>query len=304
MLSRNRMGTAVILCALVALLWGVNCAEKEATEQGLDVKTGFIESGMAKLYFEEAGEGRPIVMIHGGLLNAKMWDGQFERFARRYRVVRYDARGHGRSTSEPDTFSHHEDLRSIVKGLGLEKPVIMGLSMGGYIAIDFALEYPDMPGALVLVSPGLTGYEFKSEEFIDFRNRIAKAVEAGDSEAMVEAFQTVWTDGPRRRPEGVDPAVREKVRLMVSDNVERWDERNVEYRPLPFAIERLDSINVPVLVVVGDIDMPGILEIVDLIESRVPGARRIVVPNVAHMINMEKPAEFDRIVLEFLDGLP
>jgi 3-oxoadipate enol-lactonase len=291
----------LVVCAVIFCAASLGCGRKD---EPAEVETGFFETGTAKLYYEKAGSGRPVVMIHGGLLNASMWDDQFEEFARRYRVIRYDARGHGRSTSEPDTFSHHEDLRALVEGFALEKPVIIGLSMGGYVAIDFALEYPDLPGALVLVSPGLSGYEFKSREFIDFSNRIGVAAQSEDIEAIVEAFQTAWTDGPRRGPDEIDPTVREKVRAMVNENVERWDERNAEYRPLPLAIERLDGLSVPVLALVGNLDMPGIREIVELVESEALDARMVMMPGVAHMINMEKPDEFNRIVLEFLDALP
>ena len=295
-----RTAVVLVIVLLLSAAW-FGCVRKE---EPVEVKTGFLDIGTAKFYYEEAGSGRPLVMIHGGLMNTSMWDDQFEEFARSYHVIRYDARGHGRTASEPDTFSHHKDLKSLVEGLALEKPIIMGLSMGGYTAIDFALEYPGAASALVLVAPGLSGYEFRSEEFVEFSKRIGTAVQSEDVEAIVEAFQTAWTDGPRRKPNQIDPAIREKVRTMVIENVGRWDERNVEYRPIPLAIERLSSLNVPVLALVGDIDMPGILEIVALIESEVPDAQTVIVPGVAHMINMEKPEEFNRIVLQFLDALP
>jgi 3-oxoadipate enol-lactonase len=299
--ERKLMKRCMLITAALMLGLAVQAGGVRGAVEGRE--GSFIESGTVKLYYEEAGSGRPIVMIHGGLLNAAMWDDQFEEFARRYRVIRYDARRHGCTVSEPDTFSHHEDLRALVEALGLEKPVIMGLSMGGYVAIDFALEYPEMVGALVLAAPGLSGYEFKGEEFEQFMARLREAAERDDVEAYIEAFQTAWTDGPRRKPGEVDAAVREKVRRMALENAQRWDEFSVEYRPLPLAIERLDGIRVPVLALVGDLDMPGILEIVDLVESTVPGARKVVIPGAAHMINMEKPAEFNRIVLEFLEGL-
>jgi len=284
---KTRTSGIVLVCAALVCAVSFGCVRKEAEKQPVEVKTGFFETGTANLYYEEAGTGIPVIMIHGGLLNASMWDDQFEEFARSYHVIRYDA-----------------DLRALIEGFALEKPIIMGLSMGGYIAIDFALEYPDLPRALVLVSPGLTGYEFKSAEFIDFSKRIGAAAQSEDTEAIVEAFQTAWTDGPRRGPDEIDPAIREKVRAMVIDNVERWDERNVEYRPLPLAIERLDELSVPVLALVGNLDMPGIREIVELIESEASDARTVMVPGVAHLINMEKPKEFNSTVLEFLDALP
>ena len=298
---RSMIDRMILLGVAITLVIALGCVRRDETTQ---VETGFIDVGTAKLYYETAGNGDPLIMIHGGLLNASMWDDQFEEFSRYYRVIRYDARGHGRTASAPDSFSHHEDLHALVEELSLEKPIIMGLSMGGYTAIDFALEYPDLPRALVLVSPGLSGYEFRSEAFVEFSKRIGAAAQSEDIDAIVEAFQFAWTYGPRREPKEVDQAMREKVRRMVKENVERWDERNVEYRPLPLAIERLDSLRVPVLALVGNLDMPGILEIVQLVESNVAGSQTVMVPGVAHLINMEKPEEFNRIVLGFLDALP
>lgn len=129
----------------------------------LKPKIGFINVDNAQIYYEEMGTGKPLVMIHGGLLDRRMWDDQFAVFAGSYRVIRYDARGHGLSKAPSGTYSHHEDLKKLLDALKVERAAIMGLSMGGYIAIDFALAYPDRVSALVLVAPGLTGYDFESE---------------------------------------------------------------------------------------------------------------------------------------------
>ena len=299
----------IVLCAVVLCAALSGCGRREEQEEGsaeeqITMVTGYIDLGTARIYYEEQGSGRPLVMLHGGLLDATMWDPQFGKFARHFRVIRYDARGHGRSVCQPDTFSYHEDLHAIVEKLGLEKPILVGHSMGGYAAIDFALEYPEVPAALVLVSPGLSGFEFKSPAFEEFRERFGTAAQSGEVEEMAEAFLTAWTDGPRRRPGEIDPAIRQKLKAAVLENMTNWEERNVEYRPLPFAIDRLGSLRVPVLVVTGDLDMTGILEIARLVQIRVPRSQTIMISDAAHMINLEKPEEFNRIALQFLDALP
>jgi 3-oxoadipate enol-lactonase len=261
-------------------------------------KTGFVDVGTAKLYYEESGQGTPVIMIHGGLLDSRNWDSQFEVLAAAgYRAVRYDARRHGRSTWEAGAFSHHEDLNRLMEGLGIAKAVIMGLSMGGYAAIDFALAHPDKVIALIPVSPGLTGYEFKDKEFLENEK---KADAAKSLEEAVEMFLRSWTDGPRRTPGQVDPEVREKSRRMQLENTRNWKPGPREERLAPPAIGRLSEIRIPTLTIVGELDMPGILEIAGLIGKNVPGARSAVIAGAAHLVNMEKPGEFNRIVLDFL----
>jgi len=267
------------------------------------IKTGFVDLGTAKLYYEESGTGHPIVMVHGGFISNRMWDDQFEDFAKHYRVIRYDARNHGISKSDPDTFSHHDDLFRLFEELGIEKAVVMGLSMGGYIAQDFTLSYPEKVSALVLAGPGMSGYEFHGEEFEEYAEDYTEAARSGDPAKIIESFQKAWTDGPHREPSEVDSVVREKVRSMAAETFEIRNREAIEKRLSPPAIGRLSEINVPVLVVVGKVDMPGIHEIVDMIEKEVPGTRKVVIDGAAHMVNMEKPEEFNRVVLEFLSEL-
>ncbi len=241
-------------------------------------------------------------MIHGGLLDRRMWDDQFAVFAEELRVIRYDARGHGLSKAPGGTFSHHEDLRRLLDALRIDKAAILGLSMGGYIAIDFALAYPDRVSALILAAPGLTGYKFDSEILKKNNEALNRAARDNDLKMLVEYFQRSWTDGPARTPDQVDPAVREKVRQMSSGTLQNWNKESRETRLEPAAIGRLAEIRAPTLAVVGDLDMPDILEIVNLIEKNVKGARKVIIKGVAHMVNMERPAEFNRAVLDFLEG--
>jgi len=266
-------------------------------------KTGFIDVGNARLFYEELGAGDPVVMIHGGLLDRRMWDGQFGVFAETHRAIRYDARGHGLSKAGNGSFSHHEDLKRLLDALKVEKAAIMGLSMGGYIAIDFALANPDRVSALILAAPGLTGYKFDSEVLKKNNEALNKAAQDNDIKMLVEYFQRSWTDGPARTPDEVDPAVREKVRLMSTETLQNRNRESREIRLEPPAIGRLPEIQTPTLAVVGDLDMPDILEIVGLIEKNVKGARKVIIKGAAHMVNMERPAEFNRVVLNFLAGL-
>jgi pimeloyl-ACP methyl ester carboxylesterase len=295
---------------LVVGLMTLGCAapEAEVADQPPveEVETGFAEFGQSRIYYEIRGRGSPVILIHGGLLNSKMWDDQVDVFAEQYRVIRYDASSHGRSVTPPDAYYDHEDLAALMDALVVERAVIVGLSMGGRVAIDFALEHPDRVAAIVAVGSGLGGFRFDSDEVTAGRRELNEAWGNQEWDRVVEAFQRSWTDGPYRSPEEVDPDVREKLRVMIRDTMNRAPAGEVtEGRTMePPAIDRLEELTLPMLVVVGELDMPDINEIADLLVAANPNASKTVVGGVAHVVNMENPAEFNRIALEFLGGLP
>jgi pimeloyl-ACP methyl ester carboxylesterase len=283
---------------LLAILVTTGCAAET-----IAVKTGYVDVEGARLYYEEAGQGTPVVLIHGGFLDRRMWDGQFEVLARRFRAIRYDVRGHGLSRTDSVSFADHEDLHRLMVELEVPSATVIGLSMGGQIATDFALAYPEMVSALVLVGPGMSGHTFEDELLRAYMEELTAAFETGGFSAAIEVFARYWCDGPRREPSEVDPAVREKVLTMLAGSDERWRYWNLSRQLEPPASERLGEIKVPTLAIVGGIDMPVIDGIVDLIMGQVPDARKVVIPDVAHMVNMEKPGEFNDLVVEFLAGL-
>ena len=264
------------------------------------LKTGYVAVGRYSLYYEETGKGEPLILIHGGLLDRRMWDGQFELFSRWSRVIRYDNRNHGLSRGLPDSFSYHEDLNRIMEALGIQRARLVGLSLGGAIAIDFALAHPEKVSALVLVSSGLSGYEFRDSTLKVNQKKQADAAARKDMNAYVEYFQRSWTDGPHRTPEQVNRDVRQKVRDMCKATLSKPEPDNTTIPLEPPAIGRLSSIHIPTLFVLGDLDMASIQEISGLVLKGIPGSRKVVIKGAAHMVNMEKPEEFNEIVGEFL----
>ena len=264
----------------------------------MDSTTGFFDG----LYYEIAGEGQPLVLIHGGLVNSGLWDDQFEVFAGQYRTLRYDVRGYGKSKSPTSYFSNHGDLRDLLDSLGIGQATVLGLSMGGAIAIDFTLTYPGRVAALMPVAAGLGGYQATARS--PLRDELNAAYERGDKERAVELSLQLWTDGPNRRPDQVDPVARERIRAMTAQTFDLPDVEQWLQRLDPPAIGRLAEIHVPTLFVAGDQDVEDILKIGDLVVANVPGARRAIIPGTAHHLNVEQPAEFNRVVLEFLNSLP
>jgi pimeloyl-ACP methyl ester carboxylesterase len=169
--------------------------------------------------------------------------------------------------------------------------------MGGRVAIDMALEEPDRVEAVVAVSSGLGGYRFESEFHLENRKRLIAAWKSGEFDAVVEAFQREWTDGPQRQPEDVDPGVRERVRAMARNTVEHVMEgRSIQ----PPAVERVAELDLPMLIIVGELDMPGIHEISEMLVEANPNAELVMIPDAAHMVSMEEPGEFNRLLLDFL----
>jgi pimeloyl-ACP methyl ester carboxylesterase len=263
----------------------------------MDALSGFFNG----LYYEIAGEGRPLVLIHGGLVHSGLWDDQFEVFASQYRTLRYDVRGFGKSISPTAYYSNHGDLRDLLDYLDMEQACVLGLSMGGAIAIDFTLTYPNHAAALIPVAAGLGGYQVKDHS--PLRDELHAAYDSGDKPRAVELALRLWTDGPKRTPDQVDPNVRERLRTMTTYTFDLPDTANWQQPLKPPAIDRLGEIHVPTLFIVGDQDVPDILDISHLIVNTVPGAQRAVIPGTAHHLNMEQPAEFNRIVLDFLNSL-
>jgi pimeloyl-ACP methyl ester carboxylesterase len=263
--------------------------------------TGYLDLETVKLYYEDIGEGLPVIMIHGGFINHRMWDEQFEVVARDFRAVRYDVRGHGLSVSDSVVFNDRADLAKLMDHLSIEKAVLMGFSMGGYVATDFALEYPDRVLGLVLAAPGLNGYAFDSPECGKYIAELMEVI--SDFDKRTDCFARYWLVGPRREPSEVDAALRTRVKDMLLSSTNRWEIAPLENRLFPVAAGRLAEIEVPTLVLVGSIDMPDIHEIVDKMEKEIPGARRVTIDGAAHMLNMEKPEEFNRAVLEFIGSI-
>lgn len=263
-----------------------------------------VEGG--QLYYEVEGEGHPLVLIHAGIADSRMWDDQFGVFARDYRVIRYDARGFGKSKTESVSFSNRQDLYDLLKHLGGEKTFVLGVSRGGQIAIDFALEHPERVSALIPVAAGLGGYEHKpgddekSKQEMQMFTEMDELWEKGNFAALVDLEVRMFVDGPGQPQDRVDQGVRERVREMSANNFNR---REGEAKPQPLvppAVGRLTEIHVPTLVIVGDLDTSGTLVMADLMEQGITGARKVVIEGAAHMVNMERPQEFNRLVLDFL----
>jgi pimeloyl-ACP methyl ester carboxylesterase len=263
-------------------------------------ETGMAEVNGARIYYEVAGEGDPLVLVHAGIADSRMWEDQLVAFADCYRVIRYDMRGYGMTEMVERPFSHHEDLHALLDSLDVERAHLVGCSMGGGAVLDFALEYPRRVGNLVLVGSAVGGFGPEIEPPRQW-DEIVAAEESEDLERVSELEVQIWVDGPGRSPEDVDASIRDLVREM--NLIALRNEASGlgdEWTPLPPAADRLPDVQAPTLLIVGDEDQPSVFAAADLLERELPNVRKIVMHATAHVPNMERPEEFNRIVLDFL----
>jgi pimeloyl-ACP methyl ester carboxylesterase len=231
-----------------------------------------------------------------------MWEPQWEPYARSHRVLRLDLRGFGRSPLEAGVFSNARDLIDVLERNGLGPVSLVGNSLGGRVVLEVAVARPDLVDSLVLVAPGLPGHDWSAGVRAAWDEEEA-ALEAGDLDGAVEVNLRTWVDGPRRHPSAVDPSVRELVgemqRRAFEVQLPVGDEADEELLVEDLA-ERLGDVRARTLLVVGDEDVPDMHAISERLEREIPGARRETIAGAAHVPSMERPQEFDELVLGFL----
>ena len=260
------------------------------------IRRGTIGIGDASLHYEETGAGVPVVLLHGFGLDLRMWDDQVEVLARRHRVIRYDMRGFGRSTPGTAPYRHADDLIAVLDHLAVRR-VLIGLSLGGGAIVNAAVACPDRVLGIVAVDPSLGGFTWSAAQ-----TNAMKAIQARAGDGGVDAARARWLSLPIFRTLASNPAADARFRTMVED-YSGWHWGNAD-RGLPFtppAIQRLHEIAAPTLVLVGELDSHDFQQIASTLERGIPHARKIVVPGVGHMANMEAPERFNAVVTAFLD---
>jgi len=283
-----------------AAVWAAFAGAPAPALQG--VESGLLPLDGGAVFYEVRGAGPALVLLHDGLLHRETWNAQWESLAKEHRVVRYDRRGYGRSPAPAKPFSDAADLAKLADHLKLPRFTLIGCSAGGAAAIEFALAHPARVERLVLVGPVVDGLGFSSH----FQSRNAAAfrplAERGDVGGTVSA----WEQDPYLIAPRYESAKREFARLMRENphNLTGIPAREAlrERAPMPKALKRLGEIRAPTLILVGEGDIPDVHAHCGAIEAGIAGSRRVVVPTSGHLVHMEQPAEFDRLVLEFLGG--
>lgn len=273
-----------------------------SSANALQPDSRFAEINGASIAYDVAGSGHPLLLLHAGLGDCRMWDDQLPAFAEHFTVIRYDARGFGESRMPPAPFSPSADALALLDHLGIARAHLIGVSMGSQTAIEAAVAAPQRVSALVAVA-ARTGMPVSPVLRADW-DQVSALEEAGDIAGAVEYELRMWVDGPDRGPDEVDPQVRERVREM---NAALFGRDDVEGEPIPLdppASERLAEISAPALILYGDKDIGDVREAAAPLAAAIPSARLAIIPDAAHLPQMERPDLFNEIVLEFLLGVP
>jgi 3-oxoadipate enol-lactonase len=253
----------------------------------------------ARIHFERSGTGVPVLLIHAGIADSRMWEPQVKALANDLDMIRPDLRGFGDSELPPVPYSMLADIIALLDRLEVNRAHVVGCSMGGTLAIDFALEHPQRVERLVLVGSGVSGSNLGAADSVLFAE-VEAADKAGDMDSVNRAEVRLWVDGPRR-PEGSAPAAVRELVLDMNGRALRTDWDSAQNQPLdPPAITRLSEITAPTLVIVGDQDLPHAAANADLITSKIASARTVVIKDAAHLPSLERPEEFNRVLLDFL----
>jgi 3-oxoadipate enol-lactonase len=289
MTKEMRCAEAIVLLA-AALLGNPPAQGQNVSPQG-----SFLEVDGAKLYYEECGSApQLVVLVHDGVLDSAAWDDVWPEFCKHFHTIRYDRRGYGRSSVATQRYYAADDLGAILHHLKLKRVAIVGSSHGGEISINFTLDHPEMVEQLVLVG-AVVGVMPYTKHFLERGDALGKPLEKGDIKgAIAAATKDKYLTAP-----GSD-AARKRMADILLASPQDLTHPELEL-PVKAALPRLREIHIPTLLLVGDADIPDVHAHAGAIEAGIPRARRVVINDVGHLMYLEKPAEFSRIVIEFLE---
>jgi len=261
----------------------------------MHTRHGFVEVHGARLYYEVAGAGYPLVLIHGSALDTRMWDDQFAALAQQYQVLRYDRRGFGRSSLPTGSYTHANDLAALLASLDIHQPLLLGHSSGGGVALDFAIAQSMAVRALILYESVLGGYRFAPE----FGAYLGSVRTLARQTGLVPARER-WLE-PLAAQLVDKPAALVRLRQMVQDySGWHWLNDDVERAASAPSIQQLGKLHMPTLIVVGERTVPDMHRIAEIVQREIPQARTVMLRDAGHLANMEQPDAFNEAILDFL----
>ena len=267
----------------------------------------YVDVPGGRLFVADDGAGPPILLMHAGIVDLRAWDAMVPGLAAAgHRVIRYDARGFGRTVTEDVAFSNRADAIAVLDALGVGRAAVVGNSRGGQIAIDTTLEFPERVVALVTVGSGPGGFEAPDDRdeapYMAEAERLGSA-DAPDPDAIADLDVRLWVDGPGQRPDRVSREIREAVRAMDRP---QYVSGHFDGKPIsltPPANDRLADLSCPTLVINGSLDVSYMAAAAERLVAAAPNARVVTIPGVAHMVGMEVPARLNELIVDFLTPL-
>jgi 3-oxoadipate enol-lactonase len=285
----------VFLLSMLACI----CIFAQENTSGVKVdSSGYIDVGDGKLFYETAGEGPVIILLHDGIVHREIWDSQFSYFSKNYKVIRYDRRSYGKSTPGTGSYSHVEDLKSVFDYFKIDKATLFGMSSGGRLVIDFTLKYPDKVNAMVLVGAVVGGFPY-TQHMMNRGGHFSQ-----DFSDMEKLRMFFITEDPYEIY-SENKEAREKVVNLVKNNPRKGGHgESAEDASSKPAYQRLNEIKVPALILVGEYDMPDVHAHAGAINAGIMNSVRDIIPKSGHLIPIEQPELFNKRVSEFLNNLP
>ena len=271
--------------------------------ENAEKESGFAKINGSKIYYEIVGTGEPLILIHGWSFDTRCWDGQFNRFSKEYRVLRYDLRGFGRSAL-PDSgvvYSHTKDLVSLLDYLNIKKAHIAGHSFGGKVAFDFVLNNPEKVISLILPDAAMDVPGLKVSE--DVITWIRDTWKTGREKGVEEA-KKLWIKGSPLKPAMNNPISAPLVKQMIDDySGWHWIHNDPCNYPKPFPPERLKEIKVPTLILVGELNPKIYHDWADIQKKYISNSQKEVIPNAGHALNIENSEKVNEFILKFLSQI-
>ncbi|MFD8522553.1 alpha/beta fold hydrolase [Streptomyces capillispiralis] len=263
----------------------------------------FFPSADGDLAYLDTGSGDPVVLIHSGYVDHRVWDAQIPALAAHHRVIAPDVRGHGFSANATGPFRWADDLAGLLRHLDAGPAVLVGLSMGGVIATDTVLEHPGLVRAVVTCGAATGDFRYTDPWHQEVQAESNRALAVGEVEAWLKAFLRVLP-GPQRTTDDVDPDILRRLREMALHTLSKHtpDEKDLLVR-VTGSWPRLAEIAVPVLAVNGALEPAELHDAARRLAGAVPDGRAVTVDGTGHYPNMERPEPFNRILLDFLRGL-
>jgi pimeloyl-ACP methyl ester carboxylesterase len=257
-----------------------------------------VASGSARLVGEVEGRGGTVVLVHAGIADSRMWTPFAGLLAEDRRVVRYDLRGYGRSELPAGPFSHVDDLSAVIAATSDGPVHLIGASMGGRVALDLALERPGVVRSLVLLGTVVSGFDADAPD-PPLWEQVVAADRADDLDALADAETRMWLADPdgTRLPAALLDLVRDMDRIALrNERSGIATERPAE----PPAVDRLNALERPVLVIDGELDIADIGLAADLLADRLPRVERVRLAGAAHLPALERPDGVATLVRDFL----
>ncbi|MEU6356296.1 alpha/beta hydrolase [Streptomyces sp. NPDC047072] len=264
----------------------------------------FFASADGDLAYRDTGQGDLVVLLHSGYVDHRLFEAQIPALAADHRVVAVDVRGHGWSANATAPFRWADDLAGLLRHLDAGPAVLVGVSMGGAIAGDAAIEHPELVRAIVLSGASVSDFRYTHEWTRQVVAESARTLHSGDVEGWLKVFLGSVA-GPFRTADEVDPAVLDHLRDMALHTIAKHTPGEPDWHvPLTDTWARVPKIDVPVLTINGALDSPDLIDDAERFARTVPDGRAVLVDGTSHFPNLEKPEEFNAVLTEFLGSLP